>query len=163
MQISPVVSDEILVRRRKNRERQRRYRERKRRESDLRRTCLLNQHQTSQSDALLNLTPVNTSSSNAVCSFPYEARIYSGRNWKKDARETHIRSNGRRNWKAEARNKNNQVVNFVFLLSYPRLITTPNPKNSYIEPLEIVSGMSVRRLHLWYIYFLFVSANKEGS
>lgn len=141
LSVLPVVTDDILVRRLKNRERQRRYRARKRLESDMKRSCLLGQNAAFRNGSQFNLSNVQLMSCER--SFRYknietvrlEALMYSGRNWKREARETHSSSelrnplrlqllpmrspsgttlyrqkhpNQRRNWKADARSKNRE-------------------------------------------------------
>ncbi|KAJ9536932.1 hypothetical protein OSB04_029665 [Centaurea solstitialis] len=71
---------EVIARRIKNRERQRRYRARKRQEADLKRACMINQSIQMQVDETQVKDP------------PLEVvtRVYSQRNWKKDARRAHI-------------------------------------------------------------------------
>lgn len=71
---------EVIARRIKNRERQRRYRARKRQEADLKRTPVISQ----PSQPQLNETQVNNTPVNIV------TRVYSQRNWKKDARRAHL-------------------------------------------------------------------------
>ncbi|KAK8926253.1 hypothetical protein KSP39_PZI018942 [Platanthera zijinensis] len=107
-----MITDEILLRRIKNRERQRRYRERKRLEADKKKSHLI-EHRL--------FFPAETPP-NAV----YEKRVHSGRKWKKEARRVYFSTrlenmefeealtvaelatkehNGRRDWKADARKK----------------------------------------------------------
>ncbi|RRT44576.1 hypothetical protein B296_00055669 [Ensete ventricosum] len=94
----PVVTDDIMARRLKNRERQRRYRARKRLESDMKRFCLLGQHTALKNETQVDFTTVQFDS--CEISFPSEtnaniaamttkACVYSGRKWKKDARGDH--------------------------------------------------------------------------
>ncbi|KAI3707654.1 hypothetical protein L6452_26281 [Arctium lappa] len=71
---------EVIARRIKNRERQRRYRARKRQEADLKRACMINQSIQLQADE----TQVKDAPLDVV------TRVYSQRNWKKDARRAHI-------------------------------------------------------------------------
>ncbi|URD89051.1 hypothetical protein MUK42_28163 [Musa troglodytarum] len=140
----PAVTDDIMARRLKNRERQRRYRARKRLESDMKRSCLLVQHTALENETQVDFTTVQFNS--CEISFPSETNgniaaavmakgcVYSGRKWKKDAREAHaskepenilhwslvpmrspsesetslchrIHQTSRRNWKADARSK----------------------------------------------------------
>lgn len=69
------LSNDVMARRLKNRERQRRYRARKRLEADMKKSSVLNHSTTQQGDLQLN-----GSLSNGV------ARVYCKRDWKKDAR-----------------------------------------------------------------------------
>lgn len=69
------LSNDVMARRLKNRERQRRYRARKRLEADMKKSSVLNHSTTPQGD----LQP-NGSLSNGV------GRVYCKRDWKKDAR-----------------------------------------------------------------------------
>nr|XP_010919959.1 uncharacterized protein LOC105043928 [Elaeis guineensis] len=99
VQPSPVVTDDIMTRRLKNRERQRRYRARKRLEADMKKSCLLGQHALVPSEAQSNRIFVNVNpyqfvlplgvQTNGV-TITYEARVYSGRKWKQDARGAHL-------------------------------------------------------------------------
>ncbi|RWW20164.1 hypothetical protein GW17_00015736 [Ensete ventricosum] len=66
----PVVTDDIMARRLKNRERQRRYRARKRLESDMKRFCLLGQHTALKSETQVDFTTVQFDS--CEISFPSE-------------------------------------------------------------------------------------------
>nr|XP_043613533.1 uncharacterized protein LOC122585469 [Erigeron canadensis] len=71
---------EVIARRIKNRERQRRYRARKRQEADLKRVCMISQPiQPQVNEVQVNNTPVD-----------FVTRVYSPRNWKKDARRAHL-------------------------------------------------------------------------
>lgn len=112
---APIITNEILLRRIKNRERQRRYRERKRLEADMKNSHFIEHHLFCPAE-----TPPN-----AV----YETRVHSGRKWKKEARRLffptklgnmdfeeeltvvklaaseHKNESGRRDWKADARKK----------------------------------------------------------
>ncbi|CAD5194408.1 unnamed protein product [Musa acuminata subsp. burmannicoides] len=139
----PVVTDDIMARRLKNRERQRRYRARKRLESDMKRSCLLGQHTALENETQVDFTTLHFNSGEIsfpsetnvnIASMMTEACVYSGRKWKKDAREAHaskepenmlhwslvhmrspsesetavcyrIHQTSRRNWKADARTK----------------------------------------------------------
>lgn len=140
----PVVTDDIIARRLKNRERQRRYRARKRLESDMKRSCLLGQHTALENGTQVDFTAVQFNSGEIsfpsettvnIAAMTTEACVYSGRKWKKDAREAphaskepenmlhwslvpmrspsesetadcyRIHQTSRRNWKADARTK----------------------------------------------------------
>lgn len=71
---------EVIARRIKNRERQRRYRARKRQEADMKRACAISQPSQPQvTETLVNNTPMEI-----------VTRVYSQRNWKKDARKAHL-------------------------------------------------------------------------
>ncbi|KAL4583178.1 hypothetical protein LXL04_007744 [Taraxacum kok-saghyz] len=79
---------EVIARRIKNKERQRRYRARKRQEADMKRACDIPQsiqpelpqspQSQSQTETLVKVNNNNT------------PRVYSQRNWKKDARIAHL-------------------------------------------------------------------------
>ncbi|PWA65507.1 hypothetical protein CTI12_AA335240 [Artemisia annua] len=112
---------EVIARRIKNRERQRRYRARKRQQADMDRGYMITQPvQLQVSEIQINETQMNDTPVDFV------SRVYSQRNWKRDARRAHLlkqqiasenQSNvpeetgehsstpGGRNWKAEARSK----------------------------------------------------------
>ncbi|KAK1408018.1 hypothetical protein QVD17_39648 [Tagetes erecta] len=101
---------EVIARRLKNRERQRRYRARKRQEADLKRAGIINHPQVAQTqvnDTLVNhvysqqvdQTQVYETQMNIVCVEHGDqtqdngtpvTRVYSQRNWKKDARTAHL-------------------------------------------------------------------------
>ncbi|CAL9081234.1 unnamed protein product [Musa textilis] len=66
----PAVTDDIMARRLKNRERQRRYRARKRLESDMKRSCLLVQHTALENETQVDFTTVQFKS--CEISFPSE-------------------------------------------------------------------------------------------
>lgn len=95
----PVIADDMIARRLKNRERQRRYRARKRLEADMKKSCLLGQHALLPSEAQSNGHFINVNPSQFVLpleaqtngvAVTYEARVYSGRKWKQDARRAHL-------------------------------------------------------------------------
>ena len=99
IQSSPVITDDLIARRLKNRERQRRYRARKRLEADMKRSCLPGQHALLPSEAQSNGISINVNTHQAVLpleshtagpTIAYEARVYSGRKWKRDARKAHL-------------------------------------------------------------------------
>ncbi|XP_026662263.2 uncharacterized protein LOC103711765 [Phoenix dactylifera] len=96
VQPSLVVTDDIMTRRLKNRERQRRYRARKRLEADMKKSCLhaLLPSETQSNGIFINVNPYQfvlplEAHSNGD-TFTYEARVYSGRKWKQDARRAHL-------------------------------------------------------------------------
>ncbi|CAI9290650.1 unnamed protein product [Lactuca saligna] len=72
---------EVIARRIKNRERQRRYRARKRQEADMKRASYIisQPSQPPVPETLVNNTPMEI-----------VTRVYSQRNWKKDARRAHL-------------------------------------------------------------------------
>lgn len=74
---------EVISRRIKNRERQRRYRARKRQEADMKRAFVTSQ----PIQPLITETQVNQDNNPPV---DFVTRVYSQRNWKKDARRAHL-------------------------------------------------------------------------
>ncbi|CAH1419966.1 unnamed protein product [Lactuca virosa] len=75
---------EVIARRIKNRERQRRYRARKRQEADMKRASYIISQPSQPSQQQLPETLVNNTPMEIV------TRVYSQRNWKKDARRAHL-------------------------------------------------------------------------
>lgn len=86
-------SDDILVRRLKNRERQRRYRARKRQEADLRKASSVDQstplHYQQMPTEFLSV-PLEVEISVSGTAPDYLTRIHCQRDWKKDARTAHM-------------------------------------------------------------------------
>ncbi|XP_023750889.1 uncharacterized protein LOC111899260 [Lactuca sativa] len=75
---------EVIARRIKNRERQRRYRARKRQEADMKRAPYIISQPSQPSQPEVPETLVNNTPMEIV------TRVYSQRNWKKDARRAHL-------------------------------------------------------------------------
>ncbi|XP_076899029.1 uncharacterized protein LOC143552773 [Bidens hawaiensis] len=111
---------EVIARRIKNRERQRRYRARKRQEAERVSISMISHPQTQLNNSGI-LTHVDQTHSpvdqTQVSDTSAVTRVYSQRNWKKEARTAHLNKQQKsqlnviastpsgRNWKAEARNK----------------------------------------------------------
>ncbi|KAJ0970784.1 hypothetical protein J5N97_018743 [Dioscorea zingiberensis] len=99
---SAEITDEVMVRRLKNRERQRRYRARKRLEEDIKKSCMTqqctwlpNEQQLCDTATALGNQEVQLpaeSQSDAVI-IPSSDRVHCSRKWKQDARQAHLFSN----------------------------------------------------------------------
>ncbi|PKA53270.1 hypothetical protein AXF42_Ash010000 [Apostasia shenzhenica] len=122
------ITNEILARRIKNRERQRRYRARKRLEADMQRSYLIEPRLSWPAEGIESYGTTFSLDASMI-SAAYEARVYSGRKWKKEARQAYFSERlgklefgqksseveliaqypsnprGRRDWKADARSK----------------------------------------------------------
>ncbi|PKU60650.1 hypothetical protein MA16_Dca020423 [Dendrobium catenatum] len=129
------TTDEVLVRRIKNRERQRKYRAKKRLEADMLRSYTTKQQMFWPTISVSDNTFLSFKSNGSTSPLELQpdivvsSRLYSGKKWKKEARKVYfstavenpsfeqqpaqvesvikntINPSGRRNWKAEARQK----------------------------------------------------------
>ncbi|KAL4590793.1 hypothetical protein LXL04_003736 [Taraxacum kok-saghyz] len=117
---------EVIARRIKNRERQRRYRARKRQEADMKRACAIPQsiqpqlpqspQSQSQTETLLKVNINNT------------PRVYSKRNWKKDARIAHLLKQQQQQ-QHNASNSTSPIVDLNILGNPREVSSAPSGRN----------------------------------